>query len=128
MSGGGQRALWLGLVLVTLTALFHLSGYVAIPVDNTVGRSPDIFALALRPLWVIAGGHWLLIAAVCYLVSRPARKTRTILQFCACAMFADAAVLTWLIGPFIGAVLLAAAGIAILAASLGCTAPPAGNS
>ena len=96
-------AAWIGAGLLVLTALFHLSGFTAIPASDEAG----FFDLAMRPLWLFAGAHWLLLAVIGLMpVGRGVRLA------IAAALLLDAALLTWFLGPFIGAATLAASGAA----------------
>lgn len=111
-------AVWIGSALLTIGALFHLTGYVSIPSATPVDGLGKFFDAALRALWLFAGLHWLLIATVCILAAKSGgRFVRKILVCCAIIILADAALLLWFLGPFIGAAILAAAGTAFLVAS-----------
>lgn len=110
-------AVWVGSALLTLVALFHLTGYASIPSANPADAPEKFFGAALRALWLFAGLHWLLIATICVLAGKSGgRFVRLILLCCAIIILTDAALLFWFLGPFIGAVILAAAGTAFLVA------------
>ena len=107
-------AVWFGSALLTFGALFHFSGVFAIP-SSDPGGGMGFFETALRPLWLFASLHWLLIALICVIASRSGGPTaRAILLCCAAAVLADATLLYWFIGPFIGEIILAATGIAFM--------------
>ena len=111
-------AAWIGSALLTIGALFHLTGYVSIPSANPVDGLGKFFDAALHALWLFAGLHWLLIATVSVFVAKSdGRFVRLILLCCAVSILTDAALLFWFLGPFIGAAILAAAGSAFLVAS-----------
>jgi len=108
-------AVGIGSALLAVGALFHLTGYVSIPSAPPVGGLDKFFGAALRALWLFAGLHWLLIATICVVAAKsPARFARLILLCCAVIILTDAALLFWFLGPFIGAAILGAAGIAFL--------------
>ncbi len=112
------RAVWVGSALLTVGALFHLTGYASIPTADPAGAPEKFFAAALHALWLFAGLHWLLIATICVLAGKSGgRFVRLILLCCASIILIDAALLFWFLGPFIGAAILAAAGTAFLVAS-----------
>jgi hypothetical protein len=103
---------WIGSALLTITALFHFTGFFAIPAPTPGSGSPSFFEAALRPLWLLASLHWLLTAVICVLVvNAPPRVARTILLACAAVVFADAVLLYRFIGPFIGEAFLTAAAL-----------------
>lgn len=111
-------AVWIGSALLAVGALFHLTGYVSIPSAPPVDGLEKFFSAALRALWLFAGLHWLLIATICVLAAKSrVRFARLILLCCAVIILADAALLFWFLGPFIGAAILVAAGIAFLVGS-----------
>ena len=112
------HAVWIGSALLTIGALFHLTGYFSIPSANPVDGLGKFFDAAMHALWLFAGLHWLLIATVCVLAAKSeGRFVRLILMCCAVIILTDAALLFWFLGPFIGAAILAAAGTAFLVAS-----------
>ena len=108
-------AVWVGSALLTITALFHLAGYVEIPARAPGSGSPSFFDAALRPLWLFASLHWLLTAVICVLVVKTEpRIARTVLLCCAAIVIADAVLLYRFIGPFIGEAILAAAALLVM--------------
>ena len=110
---------WTGSALLAIGALFHLTGYAAIPSAKPASEIDKFFDAALHALWLFAGLHWLLIATVCVLAAKSgARFARLILLCCAIFIFTDAVLLFWFLGPFIGAAILAAAATTFLVASL----------
>lgn len=113
------HAVWLGSAVLASGALFHTTGFPAIPASPPITDAATFYQAALRPLWLFASLHWLLIAMVCVLVTRSSTgAARTILLCCGFTVLIEAAVLYWFIGPFIGVWLLAAAGVAITIAAL----------
>lgn len=112
-------AAWLGSALLTITALVHLTGFSAIPASPPITDAPTFYEAVLRPLWLFASIHWLLIATVCVLAASSARGARRIvLLCCGGVILVDSVVLYWFIGPFIGVWLLAAAGVALMVATM----------
>lgn len=113
-------AVWIAAALLTVTALFHFTGYFQIPAPRPDVGSPSFFETSLRPLWLFASLHWFLTAAVCVLVIKAEpRVARSILLSCAAIVTADAILLYWFIGLFIGeAILVAAALLMMLGAYL----------
>lgn len=108
-------AVWIGAALLTVTALFHFTGYFQIPAPRAGAGSPSFFDASLRPLWLFASLHWFLTAAVCVLVIRAEpRIARLILLSCAAIVIADAILLYRFIGPFIGEAILAAAALLLM--------------
>ena len=106
-----RYSVWFGSALLAFVALFHFSGFFAIPTEPGGGAS--FFEASLRPLWLFASLHWLLIAVICIFVIKSGHQhARLILLCCAATVLADAALLYFFIGPFIGSVILAVAGIA----------------
>lgn len=113
-------AVWIGSALLAITALVHLIGFLAMPASPPITDASTFYESVLRPLWLFASMHWLLIATVCLLVARwPLGAARIVLLCCGCVVLIDAAVLYWFIGPFIGVWLLAAAGVAMLVVPFG---------
>ena len=115
---GEQRAyaVWIGAALLTVTALFHLTGYFGIPAPNPASGLASFFEAALRPLWLLASLHWFLTAMICVLVIKAEpRIARATLLGCAAIVLADAALLYYFIGPFIGEAVLAAAALLLMA-------------
>ena len=123
MAGSGPEAMgwrdrgmaaWIGAGLLVVTALFHLSGFAAIPASDGGG----FFDLAMRPLWLFAGAHWLLLAVIGLMpVSAGVRLA------IAAALLLDAALLAWFLGPFIGAATLGASGAAFAVSGLRAERP-----
>ena len=112
MSVRRAYSVWVGSALLTITALFHLTGYFGIPAPQPGPGSATFFDAALRPLWLFASLHWLLTAAICVLVVKgEPRIARTILLSCAAILVADAILLYLFIGPFIGEAILVAAAL-----------------
>ncbi len=114
---GEQRAyaVWTGSALLMLTALFHFTGYFEIPSSQSGAGSSSFFEASLRPLWLFASLHWTLTAAICvWVMKAEPRVARKILLGCAAIVFADAVLLYWFLGPFIGAAILAAAGLLLI--------------
>jgi hypothetical protein len=108
-------AVWIGAALLTITALFHFTGYFQIPDTSPSAGSARFFDAALRPLWLFASLHWLLTAAVCVLVVKAEpRVARSILVGCAAIVLLDALLLYLFIGPFIGEAMLAAAALLMI--------------
>ena len=123
------NAVWLGSALLAITALFHLTGFSAIPASPPIKDASTFYEAVLRPLWIFASVHWLLIAMVCVLASRSrSGAPRMVLVCCGGGVLIDAAVLYWFIGSFIGVWLLAAAGVAMLIAAWGNAWPTKANS
>ena len=121
-------AVWLGSALLAITALFHLSGFLAIPASPPITDASTFYEAVLRPLWLFASMHWLLIASVCVFVAKsPLVAARIVLPCCGCVVLVDEAVLYWFIGSFIGVWLLAAAGVAMMVAAFGNTSPTKAN-
>ncbi len=117
-------AVWLGSALLTITALVHLTGFLAIPPSLPITDASTFYEAVLRPLWLFASIHWLLLAAVCVLLTTsPFGAARIVMLCCGGVILVDAAVLYWFIGPFIGVWLLLAAGVAMLVAAFGSTSP-----
>lgn len=113
-------AAWLGSALLAITALVHLTGFPAIPVSAPITDASTFYEAALRPLWLFASIHWLLIATICVLAARSRLgAARTVLLCCGGVVVVDAAVLYWFIGSFVGVWLLAAAGVAMMVATTG---------
>lgn len=107
-------AVWIASALLATTALFHFTGYFAIPPHRT--GSPDFFDAALRPLWLFASLHWLLTAAICVLAVRAGpRIAQAILLGSAAAALVEAVLLYQFIGPFIGEAVLATAAMLLIA-------------
>ena len=105
-------AVWIGAVLLTITALFHFTGYFEIPAARSDAGLPSFFDASLRPLWLFASLHWLLTAAVCIFVTKAEPAiARSILLSCAAVVILDAMLLYLFIGPFIGEALLAAVAL-----------------
>lgn len=120
-------AVWIGAVLLTITALFHFTGYFQIPTHRTDGGALSFLDASLRPLWLFASLHWLLTAAICVLVTKAEpRVARPILLACAAIVIADAVLLYLFIGPFIGEVILAAAAVLLMVGSFRFHAGPDG--
>ena len=112
-SARGRLAVWVGAALLAVTALVHLGGYATIPDSDTASGQGRLYAILLRPLWLFAGLHWLLIALLCLLVADAGPHVRrAMLGCCALFVFADAILLYAFVGPFIGVALLAAAATA----------------
>lgn len=108
------HAAWLGCALLVITALVHLTGFSAIPVSPSIVDTATFYQAVLRPLWVFATIHWLLIATVCALSARSSSGVaQVVLACCGGAILIDVAVLYWFIGSFIGVWLLTIAGAAI---------------
>lgn len=109
-----QRAylVWFGSALLTITALFHFTGYFQLPNSQPGSETKSFFDAALRPLWLFASLHWLLTAATCMIVVKAEpRIARTILLGCAAIVIVDAVLLYRFIGPFIGEAFLAASAL-----------------
>ncbi|MBY0306341.1 MAG: hypothetical protein K2W86_14470 [Sphingomonas sp.] len=108
-------AVWIGAVLLTITALFHFTGYFEIPAARSDAGLPSFFDASLRPLWLFASLHWLLTAATCVLVTKAEPAiARSIQLSCAAVVILDAVLLDWFIGPFIGEALLAAVALLMM--------------
>lgn len=117
-------AVRLGSALLAITALVHLTGFLALPDSSPITDTSTFYQAALRPLWLFATMHWLLIATVCGLLARsPVGAVRIVLTCCGGIVLIDAAALYWFIGPFIGVWLLAAAGVAMMVGAFGKTSP-----
>lgn len=115
MSKQGTYSVWFGSALLTITALFHFTGYFQIPVPQPSSGPPSFFDVALKPLWVFASLHWLLTAAICTLVVKAEPHiARNILLACAAVVVVDAVLLYFALGPFIGEALLAAAAFLLM--------------
>ena len=122
-------AVWLGSALLAITAVFHLTGFSAIPASPPIRDASSFYEAVLRPLWIFASIHWLLIALVCVLASQlRSSATRIVLLCCGGGVLIDSAVLYWFIGSFIGVWLLAAAGVAMLVAASGNAWPKKADS
>lgn len=122
-------AVWLGSALLAITALVHLTGFPAIPASPPITDASTFYEAVLRPLWLFASIHWLLIATVCVLVVRsPWGAARIVLRCCGGFVLVDSAVLYWFIGPFVGVWLLAVAGAALMVATPGRSRPTTANS
>lgn len=114
---GERRAyvVWVGSALLTITALFHFTGYFEIPAPQHGSGSPSFFDVALRPLWLFASLHWFLTAVICVLVVKTEpRIARTVLLCCAAIVTADAVLLYRFIGPFIGEAILVASALLLI--------------
>jgi hypothetical protein len=108
-------AVWTGAALLTITALFHFTGYFQIPAHPPGAGSPNFFDASLRPLWLFASLHWLMTAAVCvWAVKAEPRVARLILLSCAATVIADAVLLYRFIGPFIGEAILTVAALLMM--------------
>ncbi|MBX9732116.1 MAG: hypothetical protein K2X59_12370 [Sphingomonas sp.] len=102
-------------MLLTITALFHFTGYFEIPAARPDAGPPSFFDASLRPLWLFASLHWLLTAAICVLVTKAEpRIARSILLSCAVIVILDAVLLYLFIGPFIGEAILAAVALLMM--------------
>lgn len=111
---------WAGSAVLAATALFHLIGFPAIPAPQAIDGTTSFFEASLQPLWLFAGVHWLLIAFICIVEAKSGQGVgRLILRCCAFVVLADALLLYWFIGPFVGAALLALSGLAMAVASFG---------
>ncbi|WP_420608258.1 hypothetical protein [Novosphingopyxis sp.] len=112
MQGRRAYSVWLGSALLTITALFHFTGYFEIPAPQPGLGSPSFFDATLKPLWIFASLHWLLTAAICLLIARGEPSVaQIILLVCAGVLILDAILLYIFIGPFIGEALLTAAAL-----------------
>ena len=106
--------LWTGCALLAATALIHLVGYSAISGESASesGDAVAFFSLALRPLWLSVGLHWLFIAAICVLTAKSvSRLSRRIVMACAVIILLDAALLVAFLGFFGGETLLALSAV-----------------
>lgn len=113
-------AVWVGSALLAITALVHLTGFPAMPASPPITDASTFYEAVLRPLWLFASAHWLLIATVCMFAARsPWGAARIVLLACGGVVLVDAVVLYWFIGPFMGVWLLAAAGVAMMVATIG---------
>lgn len=76
-------AVRLGSALLAITALVHLTGFLALPDSSPITDTSTFYQAALRPLWLFATMHWLLIATVCALLARsPVGAVRIVLTCC----------------------------------------------
>lgn len=108
-------AVWIGVALLTITALFHFTGYFQIPSPQTGTAALSFVEASLRPLWLFASLHWLLTAAVCALAIKADRQIgRPILLSCAGVVLVDAVLLYRFIGPFVGEAVLAIAALLMI--------------
>ena len=129
MSTQQPVTVWIGAALLTITALFHFTGYFQIPAPRSGAGSASFFDATLRPLWLFASLHWLLAAAVCVLAIRAEPSiARPILLGCASVVLADAILLYVFIGPFIGAATLAGAALLMIVGAYRSPRRHAGNS
>lgn len=112
-------AAWFGSGLLVITALFHLTGFPAIPAAPSITDASTFHEAVLKPLWLFAAMHWLLIATVGTLLARsPSGVARIVLLCCGSIVLIDASVLYWFVGPFIGVWFLMMAGLAMMVAAL----------
>ena len=125
MRTNSTHFVWAGSALLAVTALFHLAGFPAISAPQTIDGAASFFEASLPPLWLFAGAHWLLIAFVCIVAEKSGQRLgRLLLRCCACVVLADALLLYWFIGPFVGVALLAASGLATTVGSFGKLSVP----
>lgn len=111
---------WAGSALLAVTALFHLTGFPAIPAPQAIDGTASFLEASFQPLWLFAGVHWLLIAIISIVAAKSGQELgRLVLRCCACVVLADAFLLYWFIGPFVGVALLAVSGLATTVASFG---------
>lgn len=120
MRANSTYFVWAGSALLAVTALFHLTGFPAISAPQAIDSTASFLEASLRPLWLFAGVHWLLISFICIIAEKSGQGLgRLLLRCCACVVLADALLLYWFIGPFVGVALLAASGLATTVASFG---------
>lgn len=120
MKANSTYFVWAGSALLAVTALFHLTGFPAISAPQAIDGTASFLEASLRPLWLFAGVHWLLIAFICITSEKSGQGLgRLMLRCCACVVLVDALLLYLFIGPFVGVALLAASGFATTVASFG---------
>ena len=68
-SARGRLAMWIGAALLAVTALVHLGGHATIPDPVAMSGPGRLSAILLRPLWPLAGLHWLSSTLLCLLVA-----------------------------------------------------------
>lgn len=105
-----------GGVVLAATAAFHGSGYRSVMETASKGDIDPQLKMILGPLWIFPSAHWAFIAVVALLAAF-APSGRLILALCGGVVAADAAILYFNLGPFIGEAMLAASALLFVAAA-----------
>lgn len=104
--------IWLGSVILTVTAIFHQTGYSTVVRDTSAAGVTEFLRSVGQGLWLYATYHWLFIAALGVVVSLfPSRASVIVLLMSAAVVTGDALLLYAFVGPFIGELLLLVAAL-----------------
>jgi hypothetical protein len=118
MTGSVARiATWLGSALLAATAAFHASGLPDIRTAAAAARYEGMLGMAIEPLWLFPSLHWAVLALIA-LALPGGRSASLALLLIGLLLVADAALLFFYLGPFVGEAMLAGAGSCFVAAAL----------
>ncbi|HEX5436579.1 MAG TPA: hypothetical protein VFW98_05450 [Gemmatimonadaceae bacterium] len=106
-------------VILLLTAALHARGYANVSKAVSVAGMPPFLRQTSPGLWLFFAWHLLALAAVaCWAGLRGVQSARPLLVFCTAMVIVDTAFAYTLGGVFVGTLMLAAAAVLLLGATL----------
>ncbi|QLC22802.1 hypothetical protein HFP51_11795 [Parasphingopyxis sp. CP4] len=102
----------IGSLVLAITAAFHFTGHAEISAWVAETGDQGFFAQAIPTIWLFPTVHWMaiaigLVAGAWFTVA----GLRSLLIACALLIAADAALIVYAVGPFIGSAMLLAAAL-----------------